>query len=129
MTDFSPTLAKRALLEALAAQRIATVGITYDGESDSGQIEDIVALDAGNVPVPLDLPVNISLPESAEPTRHQSLSEAIEHFAWRVLQEYHGGFENDDGGFGQIVIDVAEGTVTLDHNDRYTDFISTMTEV
>ncbi len=129
MTDFSPTLAKRALLEALAAQRIATVEITYDGESDSGQIEDIVAVDVGNVPVPLDLPVNISLPESAEPTRHQSLSEAIELFSWRVLQEYHGGFENDDGGFGKIVIDVAECTVTLDHNDRYTDFINTMTEV
>ena len=37
------------------------------------------------------------------------LQEALDDFAWAVLDAYHDGFENNDGGFGTIVIDVAEG--------------------
>jgi hypothetical protein len=129
MTNSNFALPKRNLLKALAARRIATVEINYDGEGDSGQIQDIVAVDAGNAHVPLDRPVTMALSEGNEPTRYQSLSEAIDDFAWTVLQEYHGGFENDSGGCGTIVIDVAKGIVTLDHNDRYTDVINTTTEV
>jgi hypothetical protein len=56
MTSSNFTLPKRNLLKALAARRIAIVEINYDGEGDSGQIEDIVAVDAGNARVPLDRP-------------------------------------------------------------------------
>jgi hypothetical protein len=129
MTNFDFASTKRVLLKALAARRIATVEITYDGEGDSGQIQDTAAFDAGNARVPLDRPVTMALLKGKEPTRYQTLSEAIDDFVWTVLQEYHGGFENNDGGFGIIVIDVAEGTVTLDHNDRCIDLINTMTEV
>lgn len=129
MTNSSFTSVKSALLKALAARRIATVEITYDGEGDSGQIQDIVAVGVGTSRVPLDRPVTMALLEAKEPTRYQSLSEAIDDFAWTVLQEYHGGFENNDGGYGTIVIDVAKGIVTLDHNDRYTDVVNSTTEV
>jgi hypothetical protein len=125
MTNSSFTSAKSALLKALAARRIATVEITYDGEGDSGQIQDIVAVDIGNARVPLDRQVTTALSDGKEPT----LSEAIDDFAWTVLQEYHGGFENNDGGYGTIAIDVAKGIVTLDHNDRYTDVVNSTTEV
>jgi hypothetical protein len=31
------------------------------------------------------------------------------------------GWENNDGAFGTFVFDVADRTITLEHNERYTE--------
>jgi hypothetical protein len=35
-----------------------------------------------------------------------------------VLAAYHGSFENGDGGYGAVVIDVDQGKVRVEHNWR-----------
>jgi hypothetical protein len=121
--------AKRVLLEALAARQIGTVLIEYDGECDSGQIGNIDARDAHDRPVALDAPVTIALREGQEAVTYCTLHEALDDFAWTLLQQYHDGFENDGGGFGTIAIDVPTGSVALDHNDRFMNVLNTETEV
>ena len=66
---------------------------------------------------------------ASHPLLYGSLSEALEDFAWMLLFEYHCGFENNDGGYGLIVIDTRETAITIDHNDRVTDVVNTLTEV
>jgi hypothetical protein len=127
MTDF--THAKSAMLGALRTQGIATVEIDYDGEGDSGQMGDIYAYDAERQSLPINKPVNIAFAPDEEPRHYDSLSEALDDFAWRLLQDRHGGFENNDGGYGTIVIDVPNCSVVIDHNDRFTDAFNTRTEV
>src|SRR5450755_3771562 len=41
---------KSAVFDALAAAGIATVNVTFDGEGDSGQIDNITADDSPNIP-------------------------------------------------------------------------------
>ena len=31
----------------------------------------------------------------------------------------HGGWENNDGAYGEYTFDVAERTITLDYNERH----------
>jgi hypothetical protein len=50
-----------------------------------------------------------------------SLTEAVENLAWDYLEERHAGWENNDGAFGTFVFDVAGRTITLEHNERFTD--------
>jgi hypothetical protein len=49
-----------------------------------------------------------------------SISAAIESLAYGALEQTHSGWENNDGAYGDIVFDVAERTITLDYNERYT---------
>ena len=119
--------AKRALLTALRRTRAAIVTIDYDGEGDSGQITGIVGQSAAGKPAKLCGSVTLDL--NGQARDYNALHEALDDFAWAVLRVYHGGFENDGGGFGTLTIDVSKGTVTLDHNDRFIDVSNTLTEV
>ncbi len=67
--------------------------------------------------------------DAAGPTSYGSLTEGLDAFAWSVLDLYHAGFENNEGGFGSIEIDVAKGAITVDHNDRIVEVCNSMMEV
>ena len=109
---------KDVLLHELASAGIVTVTVEYDGEGHSGQIESIAVEDASQNRV-----------EIADNERWDKLDNQITEFVWEVLGAHHDGFENNDGGFGEITIDVMKGTVQLDHNTRVTDTFMTSTEV
>jgi hypothetical protein len=121
--------AKTALLKRLKRRRITLVEIGYDGEGDDGQIHDVAAYDRGQKPVALDGNVRIILGDADGPLRARTLHAVLEEFAWLLLSHYHGGFENNEGGCGSIVIDVVKGRVTLDHNDRIIEYCNRTTEV
>ena len=46
------------------------------------------------------------------------LEEAIEILVYDVLNQKHGGWENNDGAYGEYTFDVAERTITLGYNER-----------
>jgi len=119
--------AKAALVAALKASRVATVTIAYDGEGDSGQVNDIAATNARGKPVQLRGSVVLEL--DGVPCCYNCLSEAIDAFTWEVLALYHDGFVNNEGGYGTLTIDVRKSKVTLDHNDRIIEVSNTLTEV
>ena len=48
----------------------------------------------------------------------QPFRDAIETLSYAFLQETHAGWENNEGGYGDFVFDVAAGTITLDYNER-----------
>ena len=45
--------------------------------------------------------------------------DAVEALAYAFLEETHGGWENNEGAFGEFTFDVAERTITLDYNERF----------
>lgn len=112
---------KAALFAALAAAGITRVTVTFDGYGDSGQIEGIAAK-AGDSDAELpDTPVELAGTSfgSDEIVRTTNpLPDAIEAFCYRVLESKHGGWENNEGAFGEFVLDVATGTVEFDFNYR-----------
>jgi len=114
---------KAALFLALAAAGVTTVTVAFDGCGDSGQIESIDASDHhGEVALPGgDIPIATLTCDGRDVVRQAlPLREAIESLCYDLLEETHGGWENDDGAYGTFVFDVAERTIGLDHNSRYT---------
>jgi hypothetical protein len=113
---------KAVLFEALAQAGIATVLVEFDGYGDSGQIEDIRA--HGGPDIAVNLPecnVEIARVEYGSPEIVRGIytvKEAIERLAYDFLEETHGGWENNEGAYGDFLFDVAQRTITLNYNER-----------
>jgi hypothetical protein len=110
---------KIAVFDVLAEIGIHTVTVAFDGYGDSGQIEGIEAFDAESNPVPL--PDNRPVRLSAEET---NLREAIETLSYACLEETQAAWENDEGAYGTFVFGVPDRSITLDHNARFTDVVT-----
>lgn len=111
-----------ALFDALAATGITTVIVTFDGYGDSGQIESIDASNAdGAIPLPTG-EIALVQPGEGDATEHvpTPIEQAIEELAYDLLRDTHAGWENNDGAFGELSLNVAARTISLDHNERYT---------
>ena len=87
-----------ALLETLRAMVLTDelknpIIIQYEGYGDSGGFED----------VPKNIP------------------DEVEDFLWDLLTAEEGGWENNDGGRGDIKWDVNTDKITIDHTQYYTE--------
>lgn len=134
---------KPILFGALKIAGIARVTVTFDGSGDSGQIESVEAYDIENNPV--ELPAEtMTYPAAVMDARYEpcaenrsgkqfvgydvreiektaSISTIIEEIFWDFIGARHGGWENNDGGFGQCHFTVDEGVIRLEMNERYTE--------
>jgi hypothetical protein len=118
-------LNKAAVFDALSAAGVTHVAVGFDGEGDSGQI-DGAAAHAGDAVV--DLPatrVTLHRPQLGREelaTQEISLREAVEQLCYDHLEREFGGWENNDGAFGEFTFHVAERRIALDFNGRFTDY-------
>ena len=96
---------KNEVIPRLKKWSVAKVKVEYSGYGDSGCINHIAYLDA------LDQPVNMDMVRSASDPEIE-----------RVLYEFlPDGFEINDGGQGDVTIDVAAGTVQIEHQENVTE--------
>ena len=88
-----------------------------------GQIENIEAK-AGDAVVAIpagEIEIAEAIWASQSPAALRvSIVDAIERLAYDLLERTHCGWENNDGADGDFTFDVAERTITLDYNERYT---------
>ena len=112
-----------ALFAVLAAAGIVDIVVGFDGYADSGQIESVDARDASG---PVDLPAvcvmfvrhvwgEVELQDDVI-----DVASAIERVVYDLLNETHGGWENNDGAYGEFTFDVAACAIRLEYNARYT---------
>jgi hypothetical protein len=113
---------KAIVFAALAATAIHRVTIDYDGSGDSGQIDGIEGWDANGqrIPFPLEPKLQLATDDLDQPIE-RNLASAVEDLAWDYLETLYGGWENNDGACGTFVFDVPARTITLEHNERFTD--------
>lgn len=92
---------RAALREEISALGVKTVGLSYDGGGDEGNAHDpqFATSETSKLNVPGDLETRFT------------------EWAWEFICGYHGGFENNEGGFGYLTWDMASGAINLDHND------------
>ena len=118
-------LNKVIVFDALSATGIAHVAVGFDGEGDSGQIDGAAAHTADGA---VDFPATtVTLYRARygcnELTTHEmSPREAVEELCYSYLEQEHGGWEINDGAFGEFTFHVAERKITLDFNGRVTDY-------
>jgi hypothetical protein len=113
---------RTALFNALDRLGAARAVVVFDGYGDSGQIESIEAFTADDTPVPLgDERIPITRPVwdgSGVETEELTLADAVEALACLFLEQTHGGWENNEGAYGEFSFDVADRTITLEYNER-----------
>ncbi len=116
---------KAVLFAALEAAEVSLVTIAFDGCGDSGQFDAACAFDANDRPVALpidditiqqvDFETGSAVPQVTTP------GDYIEQLACDFLEATHSGWEDGDGAQGEFRFSLADRTITLDHNERYTD--------
>jgi len=104
--------AKAAVLaecDKLAAGGVTFVAVHFDGCGGSGATEGVKCYDS-----------ECYTWGEHEPVKHNA-SHLQEHF--ETLVPF--GYENDCGGFGDVVLDVAARKITVERNDRFEDYTTT----
>lgn len=129
---------KRLLLAALAATGARAATICYVGMGDSGGIEGVsVEMSDGTIFDPTT-PVTIFVDKGEYIDRtwqtrvvacEAQLEDAIRDFAEESIERHHGGYENEDGGAGEVIFDCEAETVRIEHNDYFTDSEYTETQL
>ena len=120
---------KNLIFDVLAEAGIRKLTVDFDGYGDSGQIDEVEAWStdqvwptgAERIPVPSGRKLQLASPVPGNPPVEMTLQEAIETLAYDYLEETHMGWENNDGAFGTFVFNVPDRSITLEHNERYTE--------
>jgi hypothetical protein len=108
--------AKAALLaecDTLAAAGITFVAVHFDGYGDDGATEEVKCFAGEWYASDEQAPLNY------DASRLQDFFETLVPF----------GYENDCGGFGDVVLNVATRKITVERNDRFEDYTTATYEV
>jgi hypothetical protein len=119
------TFNKSAVFDALAKAAISRVTVTFNGEGDSGQIEDISTDDDKEIPSVLVETKHTSWGAKEIEIGSTSLRDAIETLCYDYLEQEHGGWENNDGAYGEFTFNVPEKLLELEFSGRYTEVHTT----
>ena len=108
--------AKTAILaqcDQLATAGVTFVALHFDGYGDDGTTEEVKCYDG-----------EWYASGEQKPVKYDA-SHLQEHF--EALVPF--GYENDCGGFGDVVLDVNARKLTVERNDRFEDYTTTTYEV
>ena len=99
--------------EKLAAAGVTFVAVHFDGYGDSGVTEEVQCFDSEYYAY-----------EEQKPVTYDA-AYLQEHFDALVPL----GYENDSGGFGDVILDVGAQKISVERNDRFEDYTTTSYEV
>jgi hypothetical protein len=68
---------------------------------------------------------NVSWGDAKPVTTQSTLGDAIEALCYDCLEETHGGWENNEGAYGEFRLDVARRTIELEFIGRFADTYTT----
>jgi hypothetical protein len=109
-------LAKAALVaecDRLAAAGVTFVAVHFDGYGDDGTTEEVKCFDS-----------EWYASEEHEPVKYDAA-----HLQERFEALVPFGYENDCGGFGDVVLDVNARKLRVERNDRFEDYTTSTYEV
>lgn len=91
---------RAALLSELSALGVTGIEVQYEGYGDSGNVEDVVVA-----------PHTITLAED--------LRRRVEDFGWDFAYALSPGFENNEGGYGELTWALEADKIDVSHSNRY----------
>ena len=91
---------RAALLFELRALGVTNIEVQYEGYGDSGNVEDVVVS-----------PDTITLTDD--------LRRRVEDFGWDFAYALSPGFENNEGGYGELTWSLEADKIDVSHSNRY----------
>lgn len=129
---------KKALVTAMLASGIAACCGTYRGSGDEGQIEAIeftpaLGPDTAEPRVAVEEVRFVQRDAAGQPewdvqSTLLPLSEAAEAFVDAVISRHVAGYQDNEGGYGEVVVTAESGTYVLQHNDYVVETVSSSYE-
>lgn len=129
MKNISPQ--KRSeLVETLRSAGVTNVCVSFDGSGDSGSIDHVGLYGADNKSVSVSQTIvypflhseyNDGTWKYTTTEKEVPIAEALEQLCYDMLEETGIDWYNNDGGYGQLSIDIETGEVSLEVNTRYTE--------
>lgn len=118
------------ILDILSTKKVKSFTVTFDGSGDSGQIEDITLKDSLLESNVIGATVSAGTVWTSEGSVKQintepTMREVIEELCYAVLEGVCGGWEINEGSYGEFVFDVIKRKVRLDFNERIESVNST----
>jgi hypothetical protein len=121
----------RRVLPVLREQGIQTVLVTFDGSGDEGSIDEAQF----TPPLASQTTATVEVAEimmvmgpdgwkSEKQLIRRGLTEAVNLLAEDFIEETGIDWSDQDGGFGELNIDVEAGTVSLEISTRFTDSLT-----
>ncbi len=128
----------RIALRALKRRGATEARAEYDGCGDSGQVEEI-EIEGGECDDARIGCWEVGSERAGEGDEERlvhrlrrtrkPLRDVVEDAMYRHLESLHGGWENNDGAFGTLVLSVTTGALTIEHNSRYVAYDETVTNI
>jgi len=91
---------REALLVELRTLNVTSIEVQYEGYGDSGNVEDVVVT-----------PDAITLTEE--------MRRRVEDFGWDFAYALSPGFENNEGGYGELTWALEADKIDVSHSNRY----------
>ena len=91
---------RAALLSELRALGVRSIEVQYEGYGDSGNVEDVVVT-----------------PDTT--TLTEDLRRRVEDFGWDFAYALSPGFENNEGGYGELTWVLKTDKIDVRHSNRY----------
>ncbi len=114
---------KPTIFKALVEANIKEVIVYFDGEGDSGQINEI-QIDGQYNPHFSDEPSIRFVKQNEKEPQQITLREALDEMTYDALQYFEGGWDIGSGSFGEITIDTSEKTILVEFNQRIMNYAS-----
>ena len=114
---------KATLFSALERAGVTRIVVTFDGYGDSGQIENVVAKAGDDDIVMPNAMIEFATTVWGQPEPERSfvtVTAAVESLAYDALERTHGGWENNDGAYGEFCFDASARCIHLEFNERFT---------
>ena len=135
--EAAPKLMLAAICACAKLHGIATITISYHGHGDEGAIDGVTLAGpasqegqpAPEIAMP-DMPCSTwTVPYRGDAFAVETAFEsALDDLGYELMAQNHAGWENGEGAFGEVIIDVEAGRATHDHNTRYVAYGSTAYE-
>lgn len=118
------TINRKTLFDALDAAGLTTVTVEFNGYGDEGQIESTKYFvdEAETIPAIESLMFarqrTMAAPRESEPI---SLEDAMDELLYDLLSRHYGGWQDNEGSYGEFTFNIAKRTVDLDIAMRFVD--------
>lgn len=110
---------RKNLMQLLQKHAITSILIEFNGSDDEGGIQAVtISKDGATIDMPDERTVYVMAQWAEMESRETSLLELAESVAMDAITLCHSGWENNEGAFGNIVIDPAEDMIAIEHNNR-----------
>ena len=125
---------RRHLFDWMDKNDIAQLVVKFEGYGDSGQVEDVACYDADEkLIIGLPVPKTVRLParqtadrwdEELRKVVHRksdtiALDEAVEEIVYYFLELHWGGWEINEGSFGEVAFEARDRKVIVEISLRY----------